>query len=196
MVQLVGLVAEFAGRIPYYTNGKECRQASLEDTMEQNDTKTFDQEYVKELRSEAAGYRTQLRELQREVSSYKHLEGEIAQLKVENELVKRGVNAEASWIKVGQDQTVAEAVDKFLEKYPQFLPQAPMSDELTPNPQRVEIPNTIAPPAGNANRSDKPRMHKVFGDRSISDIENDAVARRDLSIIYQSLLPGGNPEQI
>ena len=149
-----------------------------------NEPKQFDESYVRSLRDEAAGYRTQVRDLKSQLEDYKSLEGQINTLKVENELYRRGVNAEASFIQLQPNQTVAQAVDNFLEKYPQFAPQTPVQQQPQPSP--VEIPNTIPPNAGNAN-APGPRP-VMFGDRSIMDMANDPVARQQLTAMYQNKL--------
>jgi len=149
-----------------------------------NEAKQFDETYVKSLREEAAGYRTQVRDLKSQLEDYRSLEGQIHTLKIENELYRRGIEADPSFIQLKPNQAVSEAVDNFLAKYPQFVPQIVQPTEPTPQP--AEIPNTIPPQAGNANTPGaRPVM---FGDRSIMDMAQDPVARQQITAMYQNKL--------
>jgi len=71
-----------------------------------NDVKMFDENYVKELRSEAANYRTQLREREQELESLKSekqsMESQMKQTKVQQIAEKKGAV---------DPQTVAKLVD-------------------------------------------------------------------------------------
>jgi hypothetical protein len=158
-----------------------------------DEPKTFSEDYVKELRTEAAGYRTQLKELKSEVENYKALETQLTQIRVENELVRRGVNVDPSFVKFAEGMKPADAVDKFLESYPQFLPQTnPNENHLQPQPK--DIPNAIPPSPGQVNVPGPKARGALFG-RPLDEIENDPVARRNVRSLYRSLLPNGIDEE-
>lgn len=153
-----------------------------------DEPKTFSEDYVKQLRSEAAGYRTEARELNSQLQNFQALEAQMTQLRVENELIRRGINADPGFVKLTKDQTPAEAVDKFLEKYPQFLPNQNSSGQDTHlSPQPKEIPQALPNAPGKANVPGPSAKGVLFG-RTIDEVKNDAVARSHLTDVYRGLL--------
>lgn len=150
----------------------------------ENEPRSFDEAYVKQLRDEAAGYRTKAKDLESELGTYKSLEGEIRQLRVENELTRRGLSIETQFISYDGKGSAAEAVDKFLEKYPQFA--MPVSSDNNPQPNQ-NMPTALPPQRGKANVPTK-----NYADKSWDELKADPVAREDVGRIYRNLLPFSN----
>lgn len=138
---------------------------------------SFDAEYVKSLREEAGKYRTKAKSLESELEGYKGLEAQIREARVENELVRRGVTAEAGWISMTADQTPAQAVDTFLEKYPMFGTSVEAEVEVEPK----QMPKAIAPKPTNPNEN-------AWEKRGFDEIKADPVARQNLTDVYRDLL--------
>jgi len=61
---------------------------------------SFDKDYVKSLRSEAAKYRTELKEIKQELDQYKTLGTQINAVRIENELIRRGIDANPDWVRI------------------------------------------------------------------------------------------------
>jgi hypothetical protein len=133
---------------------------------------TFSKDYVVELRNENAKWRTKCREL----------EGQVFNKDIENELIKRGVNAKASWVEIGEDQSVKQAVDSFLEEYPHFLP-----GELEEKPTRtVTRPMSVQNP--NTNTSGPGPRQGPLGRKTLKEIKEDPKSRAALRSQYQAML--------
>lgn len=151
--------------------------------MEENDTPTtFNREYVQELRQEAAKYRTEAKELKNQLEDYKSLEAQITSVRVENELMRRGVNADPSWVNLAEGQTPAEAVDNFLVKFPEFKAGAE-----EPSVEHKKVPKAISP---NPNKAAVPDGSPVgaIGSRGLDEIKSDPMARDSLRDLYRDLL--------
>lgn len=149
---------------------------------EENTPTTFDREYVKELRQEAAKYRTEAKELKSQLEEFKSLEAQISTVRVENELIRRGVNADPNWVKLNDGQTPAEAVDNFLEKFPEFKAGAE-----EPSVERKQVPKAISPNPNKAASADGTPVG-ALGNRGLNDIKNDPMARGSLRDLYRDLL--------
>ena len=151
--------------------------------MSDNDTPiTFDPEYVKELRAEAAKYRTKAKELE---TKYTSLEGQIKETRIENELIRRGVIAEPSWIQLADGQSPSEAVESFLEKYPHLAPT--VSQEEEPTQERKPYPQALPRDPGNAGVPGPPAKGPFSG-RDIDSVKQDPKARSQLRDHYRQLL--------
>lgn len=145
---------------------------------------SFDKDYVRQLRQEAAKYRTELKETRSQLDNYKALEGQLATIRVETELARRGLKVNPSWISVNDGQSPSEAVDNFLAEYPQFV------DGVIEEPQQVEpkrVPKSISPSKENAAHPGH-GPSGMLGDRSLDDIKLDPVARANLRDFYRDLL--------
>jgi len=152
--------------------------------MENNDTpSTFDRDYVQQLRQEAAKYRTEAKEYKSQLEEFKSLEAQISTVRVENELIRRGVNADPSWITINSEQTPAEAVDNFLEKFPEFKAGAMETEKAEPK----KVPKAISP---NPNKAASPSGSPAgaLGNRALDEIKNDPMARESLRDLYRDLL--------
>jgi len=147
---------------------------------------TFDADYVKQLRSEAAKYRSKAKDLESELAQRRDLEGQIQTVRVENELVRRGITADPNWVKVEDASDITGAVDGFLEKYPQF------STTQEPQPRHVEGAPQSLPPEPNKANVPGPSPQGAFGGRNVDEIRKDPKARSQMTNHYRTLL--GNPE--
>lgn len=143
---------------------------------------SFDADYVKGLRQEAAKYRNQTKELKTELEGYKGLEAQISAIRIENEFMRRGISAEPQWVQVQDGESPSEAVDKFLAKYPQF---SGGSQEVTvQEEERVEpkpFPKAMPPAPTNTS-------HANPMTRSLEEIKQDPAARNNLTDLYRDLL--------
>lgn len=148
---------------------------------------SFDAEYVKKLRQEAGNYRQQVRDLESQLSEYSTLEAQITQTRVENELIRRGVTADPSWIPVAENQNPAEAVDAFLQKWPQLAHPQP---NTAPQEEQRQVRPTPAPMPPNPNKANVPgpQARGSFGDRALNEIKQDPVARENLRQIYREAI--------
>lgn len=154
---------------------------------------SFDADYVKSLRQEAAKYRQQAKELKSEIASYKGLEAQVQQVRIENELVRRGIEADPAWVSLDEGQSPADAVENFLKKYPQFSLGGPEPLEVF-EPGAKNVPKAMPPKAGNANVSG-PAAKGSFGHRALSEIKEDPVARQTLRETYRALLAQGSHQE-
>lgn len=141
---------------------------------------TFDAEYVKSLRQEAAKYRSSLKELKSELEGYKGLEAQIGAIRIENEFMRRGIQAEPSWVQFQDGESPSEAVDRFLEKYPQFLGGSTQDTEGASKVEPKTFPKAMPPKPSNV-------VHQNL-QRDLNDIKEDPVARANLTDLYRELL--------
>lgn len=148
-----------------------------------DEPEVFDKEYVQGLRHEAGKYRQQVRELESQAAHYGKLEAQIAQVRVENELVRRGINADPSWIQVEEGMSTTDAVNDFLERWPNFNQAEPEEKTRT----KVRAPSTLAPSQSNTN-APGPQAKGTLGDRSLAEIRKDPQARENLTHMYRDLL--------
>lgn len=150
--------------------------------MTDESPETFDADYVKQLRSEAAKYRTKAKDLSEELEGYKGLEAQIEAIRVENELVRRGIEAEPQWVQIQDGEDPSQAVDRFLENYPQFgagsQEQQPVEQEQE---SRKTYPKAMPPKPMNPNANN-------WGQRSLDEIKEDPAARQNLTDVYRDLL--------
>jgi len=148
-----------------------------------NSPESFDKDYVKSLREEAAKYRTQLKEIKTQLEEFKSLESQINSVRVENELVRSGVNASPEWIQINEGQSPAQAVDNFLEKFPQFVVGVSEPEKAEPK----KVPKAISP---NPNKAANVGLNPtgLLGTRALNEIKQDPVARGSLRDLYRDLL--------
>jgi hypothetical protein len=143
----------------------------------------FTADYVKKLRDENAQWRKQVRELEAA-----HQTSQIGL-----ELVRRGVQADPSWVRVPEGMSPADAVASFVEQWPHLAvngngdathaepsggaqeePRTPVPAALPSNPARANTPGP--PPRG--------QIHQ----RSLEEIKKDPKARQQYVELYQQLL--------
>lgn len=144
---------------------------------------SFDADYVKSLRSEAAKYRQRVKSLETELEGYHGLDAQLREVRIENELARRGINAEAAWVQMGADQSPAQAVDSFLEKYPMFG-----VGEKEPEVDPKQVPKAMTPSPTNHNDT-------AWGKAGLDDIKQDPVARQNLTDVYRDLLKSSSNHQ-
>lgn len=144
---------------------------------------SFDKDYVKSLRAEAAKYRTELKETRLELDQYKTLEKQIHTVRIENELIRRNVKANPEWIEFNSDMSPSQAVDNFLEKFPQFVDGVSEPEKAEPK----KVPKAISP---NPNTASKESSYPsgVLGTRDLNEIKKDPIARNNIRDLYRDLL--------
>lgn len=138
----------------------------------------YSAEYVKELRDEAANWRTKLREVE---DKFNKLSSEIESTKkqstVQEVLTKKGITGiNPRWVEIGEGSTPEAAVDKFLKDYPHLLPKE----------------NTFTPVKGNNVRP----MNTQYDNSNVENtnvselkaIKKDPIARSKLRDQYRSML--------
>lgn len=141
----------------------------------------FTADYVRELREEAASWRTKFRETEGKVTDLSNkLEAITTSAKVTEELAKRGLKINPKFITLGEDKDPVKAVDSFLEEYPQFG-----SEAFSPEPRRKEV--------GKPNPASKDNSNKPSARRgNIMDAAKDPIARAKLRDQYRSMLGRGD----
>lgn len=144
---------------------------------------SFDKEYVKSLRAEAAKYRTELKETRQELDQYKTLEKQIHTVRIENELVRRGITANPEWIDFKDGMSPSQAVDNFLEKFPQFVGGVSETEKVEPK----KVPKAISPNP-NTPSKESPYPSGVLGSRNLTEIKKDPIARNNIRDLYRDLL--------
>lgn len=137
-------------------------------------------EKIRELRAEAKQHRLEAQSLKAEVES---IRSEFKLTKVENELVKRGVKADPSWVKVDDGQSTAEAVDSFVEQYPHLV-------GVESGSTKPEGGKTPSPLPRESNNSPLQVSSAALKGRDVEEIAQDPKARRHVSDIYRNLLYG------
>jgi len=144
----------------------------------------FSADYVKELRDEAAGWRNKFREL----------EGRLAQAEIGSELAKRGVKADASWVKRTEGMSVADAVDSFIAQYPHLAAQPAQSEQgPAPSDQRMasRAPAPMSSTRPNSNHPG-PKAGTALAGKDLEAIKQDPKLRKELNSIYRSLVSQTN----
>ena len=148
--------------------------------MSKEERKEFSEDYVKELRNEAASWRTKYRELE-------------ASQSVVQELATRGVKADPKWVTVKTGQTPVEAVNSFLEQYPHMAPAAvttpQTTPQTTPKPAVTTAPKPLASPAPNTENAE------LLQTNSLSEIRKDPTARKALREHYRSTLQAASHQK-
>lgn len=140
----------------------------------------FSPEYVKELREEAASWRTKFRETESRVQQLEQtINMSTIISNVKSEISKRGLKINPEFITIGEDGDAVKAVDAFLEEYPQFAMPAdqPRQTQTFEKPIASQKSNTNNIPVRKGN---------------IMDIKNDPIARAKLRDQYRSMLGRGD----
>jgi hypothetical protein len=137
----------------------------------------YSAEYIKNLRDEAATWRTKLRETEAKVAELTAtINGERIANTVGKELEKRGIKCDPSWVKMEEGQTPEKAVDKFLKDYPQLaqvaeVPIIPKNKNL--RPMGANLPDS------NIENTAKSELDAI---------KKDPIAREKLRNLYRGLL--------
>lgn len=149
--------------------------------------KTFDTEYVKKLREEAASWRTK----------YRELEAQQATNAVSLELAKRGIQADPTWVKLEEGQEIGDAIDSLVEQYPHLQPttQSVVEEQndswLQPEPKPRVTPKPVAPTSPRST-TPKPARTARITKRNIAEIKKDPKARAKVRDLYRELLQQGS----
>lgn len=138
---------------------------------------SFSESYVKELRNENASWRTKVRELETQIKT----------VQLGSEMTRMGINADPSWVSVAEGQSVQEALQSFVQKYPHLLVnQSESQSEQSLAPQ-VAAPQAMATRKENSNNPG-PKAGGQFRNKSMNEIKTDAKSRAALRDYYKSLL--------
>lgn len=161
--------------------------------MEETQNNVVPREDFNKLYAESLSRKEKIQALESELNQYKQLSTEIQAIRVENELVKRGIAADPMWVKLEANQSPSEAVDAFVEKWPHLAPQTQPKVEV-PKVEDLRQPNPADMPKpllGNQTKTNipgpGPNGH-IFGKSQLEEIKNDPSKREDLRGLYQSLL--------
>lgn len=152
------------------------------DTNAQQST-GYSADYVKQLREEAASWRTKFRELETQQKTYT----------VQEELNKRGIKANAKWVDVQEGQSITEAVEAFTKEYPHLVIQTntePTEPDNTKAIKKVIGPKPNTPPVTNINSTKSKDLNTALKTGSLNDIKNDPNLRKQTQQWYQSMLAG------
>lgn len=137
----------------------------------------YSAEYIKNLRDEAATWRTKLRDTEVKVAELTAtINGERIANTVGKELEKRGITCDPSWVTMEEGQTPEKAVDSFLKKYPQLaavaeVPIIPKNKNL--RPMGANLPDS------NIENTAKSELDAI---------RKDPIAREKLRSLYRGLL--------
>lgn len=138
----------------------------------------YSADYVKQLREEAATWRTKYREVEEKVNQIEaDRSKEKRTLGIQEEFAKRGIQGvNPSWVEIPEGMTPDIAVEKFLKDYPSFLkeekpegrPRAPYNKPMIPHGENTNIENTAK--------------------SELNAIKKDPVAREKLRHLYRGML--------
>lgn len=141
----------------------------------------FNEEYVKQLREENAKWRTKVREL----------EAQQHQVQVEAELVKRGIQADPGWVQMEEGQSVGEAIDALVAKYPSLQSKQVEEPLFDQEPEPKHVPKPMAPSNPRTN-TPKPARTQRITSRNIAEIRKDPKARAKVRDRYRQMLVKGS----
>lgn len=150
----------------------------------------YSKEYISELRSEAAHWRTKFRETEKQLETYAQAEQEyILNDKVSQHLEKKGIkDVDPTWVDVQDGQDVSDAVDSFLEKHPRF--KVDPGEEAVPQlPQGDRVPGTHPPVPSQKPMATEQRNTNIGNyTKDYATIKQDPIARTKLRELYRGLL--------
>ena len=125
-------------------NQSQNQNSNPDDRSSQGANAGYSREYVKELRDEAAGYRTRLRDAETKIGSLEEsITANVTKSTIASVLEKKSVKVNPDWITIGEGQNPEQAVDTFLKEYPQFAGESTQSS--TQKPMSTEKKNTNVP---------------------------------------------------
>lgn len=150
-------------------------------TEQNGDGTGFSREYVEGLRQEAAKWRTQFRELETKQTTNT----------VALELAKRGINADPSWVQVGEGVSVEMAVEDLVARFPNLVSESGLPQPPTNAPKQDTVPVKpasvgVKPQAPATIQTNVP-VEPMKG-RSLEEIRKDPTARASLRDRYRSML--------
>ena len=121
---------------------------NLEDKGSQGESAGYSREYIHELREEAAGYRTRLKEAEAKITELsQNAQRNQTQTTLQSILEKKNVKVNPDWIKIEDGQNPEQAVDQFLKDYPQFKGSTQPSTQRPMSPERknTNVPSNFSP---------------------------------------------------
>lgn len=150
----------------------------------QGNSTGYSADYVKELRDEAAGWRTKLRETEDKLNKLQaDIDSKNKQNTIQDVLSKKGMTGiNPKWIEIGDGMTPEQAVDKFVKDYPHLFTQKP-SDDFTSKDTGTPRSN-YRPMVPNYDNSNVENTDKS----ELKAIKKDPIARSKLRDHYRSLL--------
>lgn len=150
--------------------------------MPKETDKTFSLEYVQELRTENANWRTKLRDME---VKFADIETKMTTMNttatIANEFAKRGIKADPSWIKLQEGQAITDAVDAFVVEYPQF--------GVVDTPPTTPATKPVIPPV---HKKDQKSNVPSPGERTTKEIRDDPKAHAQVREQYRQMLSGKN----
>ena len=142
----------------------------------------FSADYVKELRDEAAGWRTKFREL----------EAATVTKDIEIGLAKRGIQAKASWVEVKDGQTIDEALDAFAQEFSSLVSKEQPQSKQEPVTKTLQYGNNpvnrFSPPPTNTSNVETKDLNEILSSQSLNDAKQDPVKRSQIRDWYRSAL--------
>lgn len=149
--------------------------------MSEDTKNTFSEDYVKELRSENASWRTKVRDLETKMSRME------MDMQLQKGMQELGIVAEPNWINVKEGQNVREALEEFAAKYPQLTSQGQVqTQEASATPEKPSI-HSMKMSQTNSNNPG-PSAGGSLVKKSLQEIKQDPKLRRVLTEQYKSLL--------
>lgn len=149
----------------------------------------FTEEYVKQLREEAAKWRTKVRELEAQQSSST----------ISLELAKRGIQADPSWVHVEEGQELGEAIDALVAKFPHLKQQEKQSKVEVSDPldfvlesEKPRMTPKVISPSSPKSTTPQPARTAKISSRNIGEIKKDPQARAKVRDLYRELLKKGS----
>lgn len=156
----------------------------------------FPLEYVEKLRYENASGRVKFRDLEKRFETLEeNIKRHVTESPISDELKKRNLTIEPSWIKIEKDKSVAESVDTFLKKYPQFESKSTEVD-FTPRKETTQEKSTTTQEEKEKEKSTQKPMStqktntnvQIGKVSDVGAIKKDPIARAKLRDHYHSLL--------
>ena len=124
----------------------------------------------------------ELAKLRRENATWRR---KYSEAQVGLELVRRGVQAEPGWVKIGDGEDISTAVDSFVEKYPYLAPGGQNGDYEEET--RPGAPAALPPAPRNANVPGPP-ARSGLRHRNIEEVKKDPKARRQFVDEFRGVL--------
>jgi hypothetical protein len=146
-----------------------------------NTSTGYSDDYVKQLREEAASWRVKFRELQTQFQSKE----------IETGLAQRGIKAKASWIEIKEGQSVSEALDAFASEFPHLV-STNNEEQATVDKTETRVitnkPKGFTPPATNIAPTEVKDLNKHLADRSLKQLKDDPKSRKLVQEYYKNAL--------
>lgn len=103
------------------------------------------------------------------------------------ELARRGITADPSWVKLDEGVEIGEAIDSFVQQYPQLATRFVADEEHEEPAPRATAPAALPPSSKQVNGAGPPAKGATRH-RNLEEIKKDPVARQRLREEYRELL--------